>query len=67
MIYIKRFLYVLFTIIITIFACILFFITVITFPFAAMVNYIVHGELTTDYVTKVCDWWGDVLDKFKPE
>lgn len=67
MIYIKRFLYVLFMIVFTIFGCVLFFITLITFPFVTMVDYIVHGELTKDYVMKVCEWLGDVLDKFKPE
>ena len=32
-----------------------------------MVDYIVHGELTKDYVMKLCGWMGDVLDKLKPE
>lgn len=67
MIYIKRFLYVLFMIVFTIFACLLFFITVITFPFVAMVEYIVHGELTENYVIKIYEWLDYVLDKFKPE
>lgn len=67
MIYIKRFLYLLFMVVMTIIGCAIFFITIITFPFEAMVDYIVHGELTKDYVMKVCEWLGDVLDKFKPE
>lgn len=67
MIYIKRFLYVLFMVIMTIICTVIFFISIITSPFVAMVDYIVHGEITKDYVMKVCDWLGDVLDKFKPE
>ena len=67
MIYIKRFLYILFMIVFTIFGCILFFVFVATFPAVAMVDYIVHGELTTDYITKVCEWWNDVTNKFNPE
>lgn len=67
MIYIKRFLYILVMIVMSIIGTIIFFITIITFPFVAMVDYIMHGELTKDYVTKVYDWLGDVLDKFKPE
>ena len=54
-------------IVFTIFGGALFFITIITFPFVAMVDYIVHGELTKDYVMKVCEWLGNITDKFKSE
>lgn len=67
MIYIKRFLYILFLIVITIFAFVLFLISIISFPFVTIVDYIVHGELTKDYVMKLADWLGDMSDKFKPE
>ena len=67
MIYIKRFLYILFMVVFTIFGFVLFFISVVTFPFVAMVDYVVHGELTKDYVMKVCEWWSDVSNKFNPE
>ena len=67
MIYIKRFLYILFLIVITIFASVLFLITVITFPFVAMVDYIVHGKLTKDYVMELANWLNNITDKFKPE
>lgn len=67
MIYIKRFLYILFMVAFTIFGCILFFTFVATYPIVAMVDYIVHGELTTDYIIKVCEWWDDVSNKFNPE
>ena len=67
MIYIKRFLYILFMIVITIFCCVLFFTTIITFPFVAMVDYIMHGKLTKDRCMKIFEWLDDVLNKFKPE
>lgn len=67
MIYLKRFLYILFIIVFIIFAGVLFLIAVISFPFVAMVDYIVHGELTNDYVMKLAEWLNDITDKFKPE
>mgnify|MGYP003291857704 CR=1 FL=1 len=67
MIYIKRFLYLLFMATMTIIGMVIFLITIITFPFVSMVDYIVHGKLTKDYVIKVIEWLYDVLDKFKPE
>lgn len=67
MIYIKRFLYILFMIVFTIFAGVLSLITIISFPFVSMVDYIVHGELTNDYVMKLAGWINDITDKFKPE
>ena len=67
MIYIKRFLYILFVIVMSIIGTVIFFISIITFPFVSMVNYIVYGELPKDYVMKVCEWLGDVLYKFEPE
>jgi hypothetical protein len=54
-------------IVFTIFAGVLFLITIISFPFVSMVDYIVHGELTNDYVMKLTDWLNDITDKFKPE
>ena len=54
-------------IVFTIFECIFFFITIIASPFIAIVDYVVHGELTEDYVMKVCDLLGNITDKLKPE
>lgn len=67
MIYIKRFLYILFMIAVTIIGMVIILITGITHPFVSMVDYIVHGELTKDYIMKVCKWLENVLNKFEPE
>ena len=67
MIYIKRFLYLLFMVAMVIIGTVTFFITIITFPFVSMVDYIVHGELTKDYVMKVYEWFEGVSNKFRPE
>lgn len=67
MIYIKRFLYILFMIAVTIIGMVIFFITIIAFPFVSIVDYIVHGEITKDHVMKVGEWLDDIIDKFKPK
>ena len=67
MIYIKRLLYLLFIVAIHIISAVIFFISVITFPFVAMVDYIMHGKITKDHVMKVCEWLDDISNKFKPE
>ena len=67
MIYIKRFLYILFMVVMVIIGTVIFFITVLTIPFVAMVDYIMHGKITKDYVMKVCEWLDDMSNKFKPE
>lgn len=67
MIYIKRSLYLLFMVVISIIGIVILLINVITLPFVSMVDYIVHGKLTKDYILKVLEWLGYVLDKFKPK
>ena len=67
MIYIKRFLYILFMIAMYIIAMVIFIIAIITFPFISMVDYIMYGKLTKDPVIKIYDWFENVLYKFKPE
>jgi uncharacterized membrane protein len=67
MIYIKRFLYVLFLIITSILGVILMVLSVLIYPFITTIDYIVHGKLTKDYVMKVYDWLDDVQNKLKPE
>lgn len=67
MIYIKRFLYVLFVVAISIIGVVLLFITVITFSFISMLDYVVHGEITKDYIMIVYEWLDDVSNKLKPE
>lgn len=67
MIYIKRFLYLLFLIITTILGFIFMILTILTFPFVSMVDYVVHGKLTKDYIMGVYEWLDVITDKFKPE
>ena len=67
MIYIKRFLYILFMIALAIIGSVILFITVVTVPFVSMVEYIMHGELTKEYITAICEWLADISNKFKPE
>ena len=67
MIYIKRFLYVLFLLITSILGVILMVLSVLIYPFITVIDYIVHGEITKDYVMKVYDWLDNVQNKLKPE
>lgn len=67
MIYIKRFLYVLFLIITSILGVILMVLSVVIYPFITVIDYIVHGKITKDYVMIIYDWLDNVQNKLKPE
>ena len=67
MIYIKRFLYVLFLIITSILGVILMVLSVLIYPVITTIDYIVHGKLTKDYIMTVYDWLDNVQNKLKPE
>ena len=67
MIYIKRFLYLLFLIITTFLGFILMILMVLTCPFITSIDYIVRGKFNANHVMKVYDWMDDVQNKFKPE
>ena len=67
MIYIKRFLYLLFMIAMNIVGSVILLTTIITFPFLSAIDYIVNGEITKDYFKTVAEWLDDVSNKLKPE
>lgn len=57
----------LFMIVLTIIGMVILIITRIASPFVAIVDYTLHGELTKDYIMKVCDWLDNISNKFEPE
>lgn len=67
MIYIKRFLYLLFMIALSIIGIVMVLIGMVTQPFVSMMEYIMHGELTKEYIITVLEWLGYISDKLKPE
>lgn len=68
MIYIKKFLYLLYIIAMTIIGAVIFFTTIIAYPFIAMVDYIVHGKITKNYYMIFSKLYYKVLNKFtKPK
>lgn len=51
---------------VTIIGMVILLITAITFPFVSIIDYILHGELTKDYIMKVYEWLDNISNKFEP-